>query len=106
MSKGRIFLILVALGVSSTIALAMRSETSYEEVVQYSLEHLASGVSTAFLASGNKVTIVPLRTWKSVSGHYCRQYETTVTVRASAPSRIGSIRCRDGNGIWKRVKKD
>ncbi len=106
MSPGRLFAILIALWISSTIAFATRGETSYEEAVQYSLEHLTSGVSTAFLANGNKVTVMPLRTWKSVSGHYCRQYETTVTKPVSAPDRIWAIRCRDGDGVWKKVKED
>lgn len=106
MTPLRVFAIIIVLGVSSTIAFATRGETSYEEAVQYSLENLASGVSTAFLANGNAITIVPLRTWKSVSGHYCRQYETTITRWASAPDRTGSIRCRDGNGIWKRASND
>ncbi len=103
---GRLFLLYPALVVSSTFAFATRGDTSYEAAVQYSLEHLTSGNSTAFLVDGNEVMVMPLRTWKSVSGHYCRQYEITVTKPASDPDRTGSIRCRDGDGVWKKVKKD
>ncbi len=106
MRPGRLFPLYAALVVSSTFAFATRGDTSYEAAVQYSLENLTSGNSTAFLVNGNEVMVMPLRTWKSVSGHYCRQYEIAVTKPASAPDRTGSIRCRDGDGIWKKVKED
>ena len=106
MRPGRLFPTFAALLVSSTFAFATRGDTSYEAAVQYSLEHLTSGVSTAFLVNGNEVMVMPMRTWKSVSGHYCRQYEITVTKPASGPDRTGSIRCRDGDGVWKKLKED
>jgi len=105
MRPGRL-LINTLLIVSSTFAFATRGETSYEAAVQYSLEYLSSGVSTAFLVNGNDVIVVPMRTWKSVSGHYCRQYAITVTNPASGPDRTGSIRCRVGDGVWKKFKED
>ncbi len=106
MRPGRLFPIYLALWVSSTFAFAARAETPYEAAVQYALEHLTSGISTASLVNGNEVMVMPMRTWKSVSGHYCRQYEITVTKPASAPNRAESSRCRDGDGVWKKATED
>ncbi|MFQ5565910.1 MAG: hypothetical protein ACE5EU_06065 [Paracoccaceae bacterium] len=106
MNPVRLFAILTALWVSSTLAFATRGDTSYEQAVQYSLEHLVSGASTEFLADGDKVTVMPVRSWKSVSGHYCRQFETTFANATAAAGRIVSIRCRDDDGVWKRVTED
>ena len=102
----RLIAILIALWISSTFAFAASAESPYEAAVQYALEHLTSGISTASLVNGSEVTVMPMRTWKSVSDHYCRQYEITVTKPASDPDRTGSIRCRDDDGVWKNVKKD
>ncbi len=106
MRPGRLIAILVTLWVSSTFAFAARAETPYEAAVQYALEHLTSGVATASMFNGIEVAVIPMRTWKSVSGHYCRRYEITITKPASAPDRTESTGCRDGNGIWKKVKED
>ncbi len=106
MRPGRLIAILVTLWVSSTFAFAARAETPYEAAVQYALEHLTSGVATASMFNGIEVAVMPMRTWKSVSDHYCRRYEITITKPASAPDRTESTRCRDGNGIWKKVKKN
>jgi len=106
MRLNRLFAIFIALWISSTFALAARAETPYEGAVQYALEHLTSGISTASMFQGTEVEIRPVRTWKSVSGHYCRQYEITVTEPASGPNRDERIRCRDGDGKWKHVKEN
>ncbi len=106
MRPGRLFPIYIALWVSSTFGFAARAETPYEAAVQYALEYLTSGISTASLINGNEVMVMPMRTWKSVSGHYCRQYEITITKPASVPDRTESTRCRSGDGVWKKVKED
>ena len=106
MRPGRLIAILIALWISITFALAALADTPYEAAVQYALEHLTSGISTASMFQGTEVTVMPVRTWKSVSGHYCRRYEITITKPASAPDRTESTRCRDGNGIWKKVKEN
>ncbi len=106
MRPGRLFPIFAALLVSSTFAFAARGETSYEAAVQYSLEHLTSGVAAASIFNGIEVAVMPMRTWKSVSGHYCRRYEITITKPASAPDRTESSRCRDGDGVWKKANED
>jgi surface antigen len=106
MRLGRLFAIFIAVWISSTFALAARAEAPYEGAVQYALEHLTSGISTASMFKGTEVEIKPVRTWKSVSGHYCRQYEITVTEPASDPNRDERTRCRDSDGKWRRVKEN
>jgi len=106
MKRGRLFAIFVALWVSSTLALAARAETPYEAAVQYALEYLTSGISTASSFEGTAVEIMPVRTWKSISGHYCRLYEITVTELTSNSNRDERTRCRDTDGKWKRVKEN
>ena len=106
MRLGQLFAVFIAVWISSTFALAARAEAPYEGAVQYALEHLTSGVAAVSIFNGIEVAVMPMRTWKSVSGHYCRRYEITITKPASAPDRTESTRCRDGNGIWKKVKED
>ena len=103
MSPGRRFAAHIVFWASSTFALAVQAETPFEETVQYALEHLTSGSSTAALIEGTEVTVMPTRTWKSVTGHYCRQYDITVTEPGGDPSRGELIRCRDTDGVWKKV---
>jgi surface antigen len=97
MRLGRLFAIFIALWVSSTFASAARADAPYEGAVQYALEYLTSGISTASTYKGTEVEI---------SGHYCRQYEITVTEPATDPNRDERTRCRDGDGKWKRVKEN
>ena len=91
---------------SSTFALAVQAETPIEETVQYALENLTSGTSTAALIDGTEVTVMPTRTWKSVSGHYCRRYEITITEPGADPDHGEWTRCRDGDGVWQMVKEN
>ena len=74
MRRSQLIAIFIALWVSSTFALAARADPPYETAVQYALEHLTSGISTASQFGGTDVMVMPVRTWKSVSGHYCRRY--------------------------------
>ena len=106
MRPGRLFAAHIVFWASSTFALAVHAETPYEEAVQYALEHLTSGISTASLIKGTEVTVMPTRTWKSVTGHYCRRYEITVTEPGADPDHGERTRCRDGDGVWKKVTEN
>ena len=85
---------------------AAQLEDFYEETLQYALENIQSGNSTASLIAGAEVTVSPIRTWKSVSGHYCRQYEMTVLKPDAEPTRDEGTRCRAKGGGWLPVKED
>lgn len=89
-----------------TAALAASDDKRFEEPVQYALENLVSGTSTAALINGTEVVVVPLRTWKSVSGHYCRRYAITISEPGAATTRGEHTRCRTGGGVWTPVKED
>lgn len=104
MRAGRIFTAFAVLGVSSALAVPVQAETRYEQALQYALESLTSGIPATSRIGEATITVKPTRTWKSVSGHYCRQYELTITEADAAPERNEGIRCRDGDGIWKQVK--
>ena len=92
--------------VLSTYPLVVQAETLFEETVQYALEHLTSGNSTSSLIAGTQVTVMPTRTWKSITGHYCRKYEITVTIPGSDSDHGEWTRCRDNDGIWKKINRN
>ena len=71
MRPGRLIAIFVALWVSSTLAFAARAETPYEAAVQYALEHLTSGIATAFCQRRTKNTSLA-----GVRMHHCGGVES------------------------------
>ena len=82
-------------------------EGTIEATVEYALEHLVSGNPTTTQVEGTKVSVTPLRTWKSVSGHWCRRYELIVSKPGTAADEKEGTRCRDGNDnpFWKIVEE-
>lgn len=87
----------------TSASFAESMETPYEEPIQYALENLTSGVSTAALIRGTEVVVKPVRTWKSVSGHYCRRYEIRITEPGTQPFEGERTRCRETTGAWRPV---
>ena len=106
MRSMRLVSALTVFALVNSAALTASSANALEDTVQYALEKLTSGIPAAAVIEGTEVVVVPIRTWKSVSGHYCRQYELTVTQPGGEPNRSESTRCRDSDGIWKKVKAD
>ena len=72
--------------------------------VSHGLEHKASGQSTSWSNpdSGNRGTITPVRTYREMSGRYCREYQQTVTVGGRTEQAYGTA-CRQPDGSWKVV---
>ena len=68
-------------------------------VIGYALENLVSGTSATVHVGETAYAVTPIRTWKSVSGHWCRRYEMTVTEPGNAPQRSEATRCRE-DGLW------
>lgn len=95
----------VALSVSTGLVPAAKADSGYESAIQYALEKLVSGIHSETLYGGTEVAVTPLRTWKSVSGHYCREYDLIVTENDGAKERNRQIRCRD-EGYWKLAPKN
>ncbi len=106
MRIGRLLAAAVVSCLASVFALPAQAETPLEGTVQYALENLTSGRSTAALIDGTQVTVMPTRTWKSVTGHYCRRYEIIVTEPGADPNHGEWTRCRDADGTWKKVKEN
>jgi len=86
---------------SATLVATAQESIRYESEVQYALEKLVSGTSATAVTGGVRFTVTPLRTWKSVSGHYCREYRLTIKKPGAASVPSDGIRCRDPNGGWK-----
>ena len=55
-------------------------------------------------ATGNEGSITVLRTYRIVSGTYCRDYREKVKRQGRALSRIRTA-CRDADGVWLPVKR-
>lgn len=83
------------------------AEITLESTVQYALENLISGAAAKAELGETDVAVTPIRTWKSVTGHWCRRYEVVVTAPdADADAdRTEATRCRQ-DGIWKRLPQD
>lgn len=75
--------------------------------MQEVLETRESGVKVSFrnTATGLSVTMIPRRTWKSASGHWCREFVESI---GNAPIEKSAVTtaCRSSNGLWKRVRTE
>lgn len=105
MRQLRIITACLALIAAVGFAPGAKAEARFESAIQYALEKLVSGIHTESLFGGTEVAVTPIRTWKSVSGHYCREYDITVTQNGSAAESDRQTRCRD-EGYWKLVPKN
>lgn len=55
-------------------------------------------------ATGNSGSVMPLRTFKIKTGHFCRDYRETVLAGRTMASRTGTA-CRSGNGLWVSIER-
>lgn len=85
-----------------TAAEATGQMTVRDDAIGYALENLVSGTPATLSLGETEVTVTALRTWKSVSNHWCRRYELVVAEPGGAPTREEATRCRQ-DGIWKPV---
>lgn len=76
---------------------------AFETTVQFALERLESGTSARSdrTAEGAVAHVRPERTWRSVSGHWCREFSIRIEVPGSDDITRRAVRCRDGDGRWK-----
>lgn len=81
------------------------AQISLESTVQYALENLISGAAARAELGETDVSVMPIRTWKSVSGHWCRRYEVVVTGPGAGSDRTEATRCRE-DGVWKRLPQE
>lgn len=73
-----------------------------DAAVQRALESSASGsrVDWHNEHSGNRGSVSPLRTYRSRSGHFCREYEENLRVGRQA-ARYRDTACRAQAGDWR-----
>ena len=95
----------LALSIAVLLAWGAHGQTTRESTVQFALENVLSGTPVSARDGTAEIVVQPLRTWKSVSGHWCRRFEVVVTEDGGAPRRSEATRCRQ-DGIWKRLPEN
>jgi surface antigen len=78
--------------------------TDSATALQRALEENVSGVAEAWHdpASGSHGSVLPTRTFRTVSGLVCRDFTVTVTVSGVTRAEDGTA-CRDSDGQWKNA---
>lgn len=72
--------------------------------VQSALEGRAKGETQYWQVPGiAKGAVTPRRTWRSASGHWCRQYEENIQLADGRIETAIAVRCRSSNGRWQLV---
>ncbi|MEM7546498.1 MAG: hypothetical protein AAF367_13255 [Pseudomonadota bacterium] len=81
----------------------METKAEAEDAVQTALETSLSGRQTGWRApSGDFGFVTPVETWKSTSGHWCRQFIETVSIGGETQDRE-AVACRV-DGRWRLAK--
>lgn len=74
-------------------------ESRLEQILSHALETQVSGTRVAW-QNGGSGAIVPVRTFRTRSGQYCREFQIT-RLAQGAPVSEGGIACRQSDGVWK-----
>lgn len=74
-------------------------ESRLEQILSNALETQVSGTRVAW-QNGGSGAIVPVRTFRTRSGQYCREFQIT-RLAQGAPVSEGGIACRQNDGVWK-----
>ena len=76
------------------------------QAVQTALEHRPSGARQEWEVPGAAVgSITPQRTWQSVTGHWCREFEERIRLASGVSQRRVAVRCRAEDGLWKEPNR-
>ena len=101
----------VAIGVGTLLGAYVGSEAGKSldradrihaaRAAQDTLEYGPTGTTGSWVNpdNGHSGTMTPRRTFESLSGENCRDYETTVTIDGRTESAYGTA-CRRGGGRW------
>lgn len=78
----------------------------FEAVLQATLETRVSGELQFWRneATGRSGAVMPLRTFKVDSGHFCRRYRETAVADRKMDSREMTA-CRSDDGVWITIEK-
>ncbi len=76
-----------------------------ERNAQYALENTRTNQTTTWRNpdSGNYGTIMPVETYQTSQGQYCREYHQTVIIGGQSQQAYGTA-CRQADGSWLIVK--
>ena len=87
-------------------ALAPRAEVLARNTVQEALETVLSktSLSWTYVEDGSRGQITPLRTYRSTTGFYCREYREVVVASAAVQTSRQRTACRDADGLWKPIR--
>jgi surface antigen len=82
-----------------------RERQALQVTIEQALEHKQSGEAVAWHSrdGARQAEVVPLRTYRSASGHWCREYRIDGGAPLPAPSMRG-VACRDDAGQWRTVE--
>ena len=86
--------------------LAPRAEVLARNTLQEALEtaRSQSSLSWIYAEDGSKGQITPLRTYRSTTGYYCREYVEIVESPADSRTARQRTACRDNDGLWKPIR--
>lgn len=76
-----------------------------DTAVQNALETAVSGSEVSFGGpdSPTDIRVTPIRTYRSTSNHWCREFEERVTIGGRIEFRT-AVACRDTDGTWRRTQ--
>jgi surface antigen len=80
-------------------------ERALQAALQDALETKKSGTVVAFASGQADIhgSIRPTRTYKSRSGHWCREFSEVIEIDGSREFRQG-LACRENSGVWARLE--
>ncbi len=86
-------------------SLDQADKLAMERNAQYALEHTPTNTSTPWRNpdTGNSGKIIPIETYKSKTGDYCREYQQTVWIGGNEQQAYGTA-CRNADGSWKIIR--
>ena len=86
--------------------LAPPAEALARDTVQEALETARSrtSLSWVYAEDGSKGEITPLRTYRSTTGYYCREYMEIVVSADDGRTSRQRTACRNADGLWKPLR--
>lgn len=81
--------------------MSLSDRRDLEAAFQHSLETMVSGQAYAWLAEQGsaRASVTPLRTFRSASGHFCREYRAKIETRLRR-AELRGVACRSEDAFW------
>jgi hypothetical protein len=76
-----------------------------DQTLQRTLEETQSGLALRWgnNSSGNSGSVTPIRTYRTATGTYCREYVEIIRIGRDSESYTG-VACRGADGVWLPVR--